>query len=293
MSDRPNGQGLVDADHLMCRVNDPEASRASFERLGFTVTPFSAIEMMDGGNQLILMRPLRPGTANFVELAYMASAARAPIMSRVLTEGEGVKSLVSSVDPETALARWRQVGIPTLPRMEVQRYWQLPNGKVLRFEFQVAMPVPGGPPLMFNGYATRTLQNWLLPEFQDHENGAQRWTVVTAVSPPAQIEAVTSLLARAHGLSQRGAADDVRIDFGSATLRVAAPNVLHQEYGALVPSAVAGPRYVGFTCQVGDLTSTEMLLRARDVQFIRLADRLLIDPSDACGNIIELTTRQD
>jgi len=148
--------GIVDIDHIMCKVEDTEQAKAVFERLGFSPSPRSVIG--DGGvaNRLVLLTPRGAGVANFIEL--MAIHDREylePSMAEVLCGAPGIRSLVNALeDAADAREAHTASGFAMLDVWPKQRTWPLPSGEELLFDFRVLLPMPDQVPLTFNGCST-------------------------------------------------------------------------------------------------------------------------------------------
>lgn len=82
---------IPDIDHLMCGVVDPQQAGATFERLGFTVSPLSVIKSLGLANRCILFHSPSLDHANYLELLGVVDPSNASsAMAARLAGPEGV-----------------------------------------------------------------------------------------------------------------------------------------------------------------------------------------------------------
>ena len=241
--------GILDIDHLMLGVADPDAAATDFARLGFTVTPLSAMPQIGLANRCVLLTPAQPGRANYLELLDHDQRA-SPFMRALLGGGEGIKSLVLAADDmDAAVARFAACGAPPGAPLHIKRGWTLPDGEVLDLAFTVATPALDAPPVYCNLCQHHTLHHYLRPEWRQHENGARSLVaVLVEADEPAR---VTDWYAR---LFERP--PSVAIE----TRRVAG----------------ARARATGFAVSVADIEATAAVLAGNGVAFSRGDDRLVV-----------------
>lgn len=284
--------GIIDIDHVMCKVSDTEEARHDFDRLGFATSPRSSIPDDGVCNRLVVLTPRGDGVANFLELMAVEDPDRlTPALGRMLAGGEGIKSLVNGLDDaDRARERHHEVGLDMLPVWPRQRQWRLPSGKELMIQFRVLIPEFGQSPLTFNGVEYLTLEHYLRPEFQRHPNGALRWTGVTAVVDEQDLERCVELFERLYGT-------EAEVDDGASTihvrdthLRLLSPRTLARLYGDVDLSNFTPPAYCCITIEVADLHVAAAILSTNGVAHAREERRILIGPAEACGNVLELTT---
>src|SRR5688572_26763151 len=60
--------GILDIDHLMLGVADPDVAAADFARLGFATTPLSPMPQIGLANRCVMLNSAVPGAANYLEL---------------------------------------------------------------------------------------------------------------------------------------------------------------------------------------------------------------------------------
>jgi hypothetical protein len=242
--------GILDIDHLMLGVADPDAAAADFIRLGFTVTPLSAMPQIGLANRCVLLTPAQNGAANYLELLGHDPERASPFMRALLGGDEGIKSLVLAADDmDAAVARLAACGAPPGDPLHIKRRWILPDGEALDLAFTVATPALDAPPVYCNLCQHHTLHHYLRPEWRQHENGASSLVAVQveADDPDGAIEWYARLFDRPRSVSIEGR-------------RVVG----------------ARPRATGFAVSVVDIGTTADVLARNGVAFTRVADRLTL-----------------
>ena len=241
--------GILDIDHLMLGVADPDAAAADFARLGFTVTPLSAMPQIGLANRCVLLTPVQNGAANYLELLGHDQRA-APFMASLLGGAEGIKSLVLAADDmDAAVARLAACGAPPSAPLHIERRWTLPDGEVLDLAFTVATPALDAPPLYCNLCQHHTLHHYLRPEWRRHANGARSLVaVLVEADEPAR---VTDWYARLFDRPRSVAIEARHI-------------------------AGARPRAIGLAVSVADIEATAAVLARNGVAFTRTDDRLVV-----------------
>ena len=199
----------VELDHIMLRVSDLEATRAGWQRLGFTVSPYRTNEAMGGGatggrggNHLVLFTPPTPGTANFLELAYADPAHAHPIMKSLLEGPPGYAMMVHiTPDLERVLRGWEAAGVPYPPAIyELGSEFRDPGtGSVERIHFRVSLPSSTGTSININAYTPRDLAHFLRPDWRSHANGASCWRKLTIAVDQNEFAKIAMLFSRIYG----------------------------------------------------------------------------------------------
>jgi hypothetical protein len=283
MTDKP----INEIDHLLTYVRDLDAAASLFTRMGFMLSPVSRIEEMGISNHLVLMNPLTPGSANFIEL--MASHNRSklpPAMDRVLSDGEGVKSMVLGVsDARAAHAAMAKAGFASPPPVHVKREWVVGPGQSVFPEFDVTMPTDT--PLVFNccqyfNVGLYTRKDWLV-----HPNGARHLRAALAVADdPA---ATARHFAALFGGSIREADGWLCVSPGHVELRIADPATVVAKYGIVPPPSAGGAQYFGYVVEVASLDVLMSSLARGGVPYRSAEAAVYIEPSNAAGNLLGFT----
>lgn len=241
---------IVDIDHLMLGVADPDAAAADLARLGFTTTPLSAMPQIGLANRCVLLTPAAAGAANYLELLGHDPQRASPFMRALLGGGGGIKSLVLAVDDmDAAVARLAACGAPPSPPLRIERRWVLPDGEALDLAFTVATPALDAPPVYCNLCRHHTLHHYLRPEWRRHPNGAQ--SLVAVLVEADEPDAVIRWYARLFDRPQAVAIEGRRV-------------------------AGARPRAIGFAISVADIKAAAALLTRNGVAFARAGGGLAL-----------------
>ena len=242
--------GILDIDHLMLGVADPDAAAADFARLGFTVTPLSAMPQIGLANRCVLLTPAPERRRELSRAARTRSTRASPFMASLLGGREGIKSLVLAADDmDAAVARLAACGAPPGAPLHIERRWTLPDGEVLDLAFTVATPALDAPPVYCNLCQHHTLHHYLRPDWRRHENGARSLVaVLVEADDPAR---VTDWYARLFDRPRSVAIEARRI-------------------------AGARPRAIGFAVTVADIEATAAVLARNGVAVTRTDDRLVV-----------------
>jgi Glyoxalase-like domain len=242
--------GILDIDHLMLGVADPDAAAADFARLGFATTPLSSMSQVGLANRCVMLNSAVPGASNYLELLGHDPQRAAPFMAALLGGGEGIKSLVLAADDmKQSMARLAACGAPTGAPLHIERRWTLPDGEVLDLAFTVATPALDAPPVYCNLCRHHTLHHYLRPEWRQHQNGAR--SLVAVLVEADEPERVTAWYARLFDRPPAVAIEARRV-------------------------AGAKPRAIGLAVSVADMAAVATLLTRNGVSFTRTAAALAV-----------------
>jgi hypothetical protein len=277
--------GLIDLDHLMISVAGSDRAGATFERMGFTLTPRSALPGMS--NRLICFPSSVRGRNNFIELLSLDDRATAPaIMHDVLGGSERPVSMVmASPDARTTAAALEELGLS--PQfMQFKRDWRLPSGEVISPEFRVCIPKPGASPLMWNVCEYLNPELYQRHDFIWHKNTARRFTAALALAddPETLARHYESVWNAKAALSADGS---LAVSPGTTALRIYAPEHAARLFpGAALPARKNGVGYLGFEIEFGDLRATRAQLETAGVRANAGNNCLWIAPGDAHGCLV-------
>lgn len=279
--------GLSGIDHVIVGVRDLEQARATYERLGFRVTPRG--------------RHLGWGTANYclmfqddyVELLGIVEPDRfSNNLDRFLEEREGLLSIVlRTSDPQATRGAWQRAGLDPAEVADLGRL--LEPDTELRFQNVMLSPdATGGVPLFACAHLTpgrMRESSWL-----EHPNGAARIRSVTVVTedpgaywePMGQVFGTTSLT---------DTDDTLAVHTGrSGMLLFVTPDdleVLHPELETI--AAEQNPVIAALTLRVADPDATASFLDAQGVPYRRdAAGAVGIGPEHTHGVLLEFTAER-
>ena len=210
------GAGKLTLDHVAHFIPDLEIAAPALEKLGFTLTPYSAQShrLEPGG-------PLLPaGTGNrciMLEhgyLEFLAPNADTPVANQLrnaIARYTGVHSVIFGTGaPADDHARLAKEGFSPLPPVALQRQLMTPHGEDTA-RFTVVRVAPGGMPegrIQFCQH--HTPQFVWQPQWMQHENGATGLnTVILCVENPLE---TAQRYARFTGLAVAGGGDVLHVD---------------------------------------------------------------------------------
>lgn len=276
----------VRLDHLLTYVPSLEAAAALFTKMGFTLSPRSSIDAMGISNHLILMNPVGPGRANYLEL--MSSHDRSKLgttMERILSGPAGTRSMVLAAENVSKFhRRVGELGFVASEPVHARREWKIPGEPSVFPEFDVILPVEA--PLRFNACQYYNVELYLRPEWRVHANGAKRIAKCFAVADePASLASYALLF----GQPGRECSDGSwRYPTGEIDLQVLTPAVAQQRFKLdALPSA--RPAYLGYEVEVASLDRLRAHLDANGVELSSLDSGVVVAPEVAFGNLIWFT----
>ena len=189
-------------DHVVLTVRNLNRASATYQDLGFTLTPRAMHEdRMGTSNRLAQF-----GGRNFIELlevdrpeglARHDFAASPPFFSfghhnrLVVGEREGLSMLVfASDDARADNRRFSAAGLPTFAPFDFERDAKLPNGIQVTVAFSLAfVQSPEMPKIAFFVCENRAQDYFWKPEYQSHPNGATGIVSVYLSSPAPERDA--------------------------------------------------------------------------------------------------------
>lgn len=233
-------------DHLMVRVPDSEAAGASFEALGFTVTPRSLLPGLS--NRLVCFPTEDERAAAFIELISIDDAAAAPEpVVDLLGARHGPAAIVVATEDAEGLARSLAPLSDILPPRELSRNWDL-GDRTLTLAFSVLIARRRSAPLAWSAIQHRTPEHYRDLQFVTHPAGTFRLHALLAVAPEP-LETATQL-AKLWGTQTVNVSKEVVvIRLGLRELRICSWDRLFRNYGEKVDTSAA---MVGVVLQTSD-----------------------------------------
>ena len=252
-------------DHIILGVDDLEAARETYRRLGFTLSPRGRHMGWGTANYCIMFE------GEYIELIGIVDPSQFTnnLDKRLAEKGEGLLS-VAYAAPDAASAHQALSSLGAEPPRELKRLLELPEGTVeLHFRLVHLPPAatPGAPAFVIQ-HLSRDLV-WR-PEWLAHANGAKAITSVTARVGDLGF-AAAAYVSLFGGEAVSETADGV-------VVRVADASLVLEEAG---PDAPEGP--VGFAVGVDDLERAARVLAENGIGFERGEDALRVAAGDACG----------
>ncbi|MEM6460705.1 MAG: VOC family protein [Pseudomonadota bacterium] len=287
---RPELFGL---DHLMIATASLPDVRRTYERLGFTVTPYRSNEPMGGGktggrggNHLVMMTATDARMANYLELAYADPAYAAPYVKSLLSRPAGLAMLVHSGEALRDLdAGWQAAGLPGCEVYELNTlFTDDESGVTDRIHFEVLVPTAHQGPFAVNACRYFELNHYRRPDWVAHENGALRWDQVTIVQD--DLTAVDAYLQKIYDAAPDRAGDSLSVRVGDQSLVAITPETFTEKFSDAVRRRSDGSQAdtaIGILTQ--SLEKTRTCLAENSVPSIQLDDRLVV-PASACDGVI-------
>ncbi len=283
-------------DHLVLCVRDLDAARASYERLGFTLTP-KALHPFGTGNSLVQL------DGNFLELlavvdrslikpVELGGFAFAAFNERFLAAREGMSMLVfASDDARRDHREFAASGLQTYTPFDFSRLAKLPDGSEATVGFSLAFVTePRMPEAAFFVCQQHAPQYFWKPDYQSHRNGALAVDEVVMVAPdPAAFAGFFAKLQLNGALVSESGRLTVGTSRGAITILDAAG--FAARFPLNPPPALATPHFAAYRLDVADLAETTALLRKNDVAFRRHGPAIQVGPADTFGVTLEFAER--
>lgn len=275
---------ITGIDHLLIDVDDLERARATWHRLGFTITPRGRHPQWGTGNYCMMFPD------SYLELIGVADA-------KVYAENEarrgrrrtatGLTAIaLATDDAQAAKEALAESGIAADGPKDLSRLLEADEG-TLEPRFHI-LHLPEGASPAVPMFLCRHLSSEMVrrPAWLEHDNGATALVSVAlpAADPGATTEAYQRLLG--HGAVTRTDA--------TLTLRIGGTSVLlvrPEDYDSLFPDLhEEGETPPGvITLRVADVDATARHLAAVKVPFRREPRAVTIAPEDACGVAVVFT----
>jgi hypothetical protein len=280
-------------DHLVMVVNDLEAARADYERLGFTTTP-RALHPFGTENFLVQMQ------GNFLEVVGIADASIIPdhapgVFSFArgnadfLARREGMSSLVfQSQDARADRADFLAAGLNAFENVDFSRKAKLPDGSEVTVAFSLAFVTdPTMPETTFFTCQQHAPEHFWKPAYQVHANGAHHAAETIMVAPEPR--AHRGFFAGTHGdgaVTVEEETVSVRTGLGSISMVTTA--AFRDRFGCDTPGPGETAHFAGFRIAVEDLAKTVSLLDAAGVESRKAAGAVQL-VSALSGIVVEFT----
>jgi hypothetical protein len=264
-------------DHLVMVVNDLEAARTEYERLGFTTTP-RALHPFGTENFLVQMR------GNFLEVVGIANAAIIPphapgVFSFArgnadfLGRREGMSSLVfQSLDARADRRDFLAAGLNAYENVDFSRKATLPDGSEVTVAFSLAFVTdPAMPETTFFTCQQHAPEHFWKPAYQVHANGADHAAEAIIVAPDPAAHA--DFFSGTHGAGAvRVQGEGVRVATDLGLISLLTPTAFRERFGGQSAGPADTPHFAGFRIAVADLHETRAILAEAGVETRGTAD---------------------
>ncbi|MDA1311101.1 MAG: VOC family protein [Proteobacteria bacterium] len=290
-------------DHLVMVVNDLEAARGVYERLGFTTTP-RALHPFGTENFLVQMQ------GNFLEVVGIADAGMIPphgpgVFSFArgnadfLARREGMSSLVFQTQDARADRRdFLAAKLNAFENVDFSRQATLPDGSEVTVAFSLAFVTdPAMPETTFFTCQQHAPEHFWKPAYQVHANGAHHAAEAIMVAPDPAAHA--GFFRGTHGadaVTIKGEVGSGDAQGGDGGLRVATdlgsivmltPAAYRARFGADTVGPVDTAHFAGFRIQVEDLARQRAILDDAGIAVREASGALQVGPSGLSGIVME------
>jgi catechol 2,3-dioxygenase-like lactoylglutathione lyase family enzyme len=276
-----------DIDHLVLAVRDLDAARATYERLGFTLTPVSR-HPFGTGNSLVQMQ------GSYVELLAIADAAAiaessgqhfsfAAFNRDYLKSREGLSMLaLQSHDAATDRAEFARDGLPVYEPFRFERIAKGPDGTERKVAFSLTFTsdarVHGA--AGFFSCQHHHPENFWRSEFQNHANGAlQVVSAVMVARDPADFHIFFTYFTGQHDIMSTSLGTSFAL--GRSSIDVFSPVAFRAFFGE--DSGPDPRRFMAYRVAVRDVVAARALLEANGVPFTELSGGLVVPSGFAHG----------
>lgn len=251
-------------DHIVHAVADLDAAAATYEAMGFTLTP-RAQHAWGTANRLIQFPD-----KSFIEVLEIERPELIPehgmketpprfsfgaYTRDFLADGEGLSMLVLSGDDSRAdAARFAEAGLGGYAPFDFERQARQPDGSEVTVAFSLAFATSQEMPRAA-GFTchNRFPQNFWKPQYQQHANGAEGLAEVVMVSaePGEQRPFFESFT----GVEATAEENGLAFALGPHRLSVMTPQSYAARFGQPAPSLEQGARFAGLVVSGKSLAS--------------------------------------
>lgn len=273
---------VIGLDHCIIGVEDLEAARLDYEKLGFTAAPLGNHQNRATANHCLMFPETYLELLGINEPQYPSGSLSENLASR----GEGLHRLaLGTTDADAVKADVEALGVRTEGPNDLARPSQEPEGMVKFRNLFLEPDDLAGIPVFICGHKTPELMR--NARLLSHPNGANRFAGVTALvdDPSATAEALAKLFGAAS-ISRTGYG--VEIDSGRGFIRLAMDATIQDAHPGLGPhSAPERPIWHVLSIGVDDLDATEALLAKNGVPTERAGAAVRVGRDHARGLALE------
>ena len=277
-------KNIIGIDHAVVVVNELDAAAATWNALGFTVSPRGThTATMGTGNYTIMLGE------DYLELLGILDETEhnAPSRAFLARTGGGIERVAfTTPDAADGADEIRARGYPPLGPTDFERPVVLPNGSRSEARFRTFQwPVdetPGGVRLFACQHKTR--ETVWIPELQQHANTADRIKQVIMVTPEPKKDA--DHLARLFDGEVRSNADGsviVPSGPGRGDFVFLTRDLLGRRYPGVSLSRLLERGGAGLVLSVGDLAAAQYAIGAAGVQS---NGAIVVSPANANGVLL-------
>lgn len=273
---------VLGLDHCIIAVEDLDAARADYEKLGFTAAPLGDHQNRATANHCLMFPETYLELLGVNEPQHPDGGLRDAIAAR----GEGLHRLaLGTPDADAVKAQVEALGVRTEGPTDLARPSKEPAGMVKFRNLQLSADDLAGIPVFMCGHKTPELMR--NTRLLTHANGANRFAGVTAlVADPVATAAALMKLFGEQSITQTGYG--VEMDTGRGFLRLATDTTIGDAHPGVAPHPAAErPIWHVLSIGVDDLDATAALLAKNGVPAERVGDVVRVDRPHARGLVLE------
>ena len=282
-------------DHLVLCVHDLDATRRTYETLGFTTTPV-AHHPWGTANSLVQLQGcflelLSVAEPDKIETPGAGAFSFGAFNRDFLTRREGFSMLVfQSEDARRDHAEFAEKGLPEYAPFDFSRQAKLPDGSEATVAFSLAFAInPDMPEAAFFVCQQHAPQYFWKPDYQRHANGARSVAeVLMRAEKPADHAAFFEALQGPGSVHVKGESLLVTTPLGTISLQT--PAQLAERFPlCALPSGPASPHFVGYSIAVSDQSRAAAIWSEAGLEVLESGAQRYLDPSLTHGTIVALT----
>jgi hypothetical protein len=275
--------GITGIDHTLVGVRDLEAARATWSRLGFTVTPRGRHIGWGTGNYCVMLEE------GYVELLGIVDPGQfSNNLDKLLERREGLLGLAfATMDANACRDALEAAGLkPDVPK-QLKRDLELPTGTVTP-DFRLVFLPPESTPEV-SAFVCHHLSPELIrrPDWLQHTNGAQRLLSATVVCNDP-VDAAMGYLP-IFGPDRIKVTDHMTsVSCGTGALRFMKADALAIVFPGMVLQPMPDAPYMAsMKLLVADRARCVTQLETAGISFQAIARGCLVPPAEANGVILE------
>lgn len=274
-------KAIIGLDHVIIGVNDLEAARADYSRLGFATAPIGHHEGRATSNYCIMF----PDT--YLELLGILRPEldSGPLAEELATRGEGLQRLaLGTPDADAARADLEAAGLHPDGPHDLARPSEEPKGIVRFRNLQIPWSETADVRMFLCGHKTPELMR--RPDWMEHPNGAVGFAGITVVASDPQ--PVGAAMQKVFGEGTVEATSyGLLVKTGRGTIAVSTPDRFGEMHpGAAVPDLPL-PSFYGLRIAVKSPDATAAWLKGEGILAERVGGAIRVAPEQARGVLLE------
>lgn len=279
--------GILSIDHPLIAVSDMEASKITYEKLGFTVPPRGSHIEWGTGNWCIMFQN------DYLELRGILDPERYTLgLEEVLENyGEGLAGVAFGTEgAEINFRKMSDNGLQPKPVRYLTRNFELP-GEWLQPKFALCFPneteVTGLMHVVLCEHLTPELTR--KPEYLIHPNSTLSILSITGIiDNPTEVEAAQVRLLGSDAVKRVNNSIFLTTSSGQQIKLLSAQD-FENEFGDLAKKLTSKSSYLGaITLQVADINKTVNSLESNNIPFEKVNNRTIrVGAKYTCGVVIE------